>query len=236
MYIYNTDKLQIYFGDASDGISKSLHCIPTNKKLVDLEPFQSVAQKIDVPRLSMLNQTHGIDGTIINEIDSSFNNDGDYLITQHSHVGLGVLTADCVPVILYDARNHIIAAIHAGWRGTVAEIAPKAFEHMKSIGGSKTQNIQLFIGPSAKACCYQVQEEFIYNIPLAHRNQVMREKNAQWYFSVVDLITLQMKKAGISPASINTQFNLCTMCNSRFFSHRRQGAQAGRQITIAALK
>lgn len=236
MFTYQTKKIQIYFGDVIGCISKSLHCIPTNKKLVDLEPFQSVAQKIDVPRLSMLNQIHGIDGTVINEIDFSFNNDGDYLITQRPNVGLGVLTADCVPVVLYDTNNQVIAAIHAGWRGAVAGIVPITFEHMKSLWGSQEQDIQLFIGPSAKACCYQVQEDFFNNVPLEFTTKLMLQKGENWYFDTADLITLQMKKAGISPALINTQFNLCTMCNSRFFSHRRQGAQAGRQITIAALK
>lgn len=236
MFIYNTDKLQIYFGGASDGISKAKHCIPSPYKLIDIDPFASIAQKIGVSRLSTLNQTHGVSGAVVNEVDFSFNKDGDYLITQYANVGLGVLTADCVAVILYDASNHIIAAIHAGWRGAVAEIVPKALEHMKSIGGSETQGIQIFIGPSAKPCCYIVQENFF---DIVHSNlikKVMIKKGNHWYFDTVQLIKLQMKEIGINLQQINTEFNFCTICDTRFFSHRRQGIQSGRQIAIALLK
>jgi YfiH family protein len=235
MLTYQTKNLQIYFGDAQDGISKQIHCIPTAKKLVDVEPFKLIAQKIDVPRLSALNQTHGVECAVIKEEDISFNSDGDYLITHHTNVGLGVLTADCVPVILYDAKKQVIAAVHAGWRGAIAGIMPKAFEQMKSLYNSAGQDMKIFIGPSAKICCYQVREDFLGIIPVEFAKDVMIKKEAQWYFDTVQLIALQMKKAGIAPASINTDFNFCTICDQRFFSHRRQNLNAGRQITIVRL-
>lgn len=243
MLTYQTKKLQIYFGDAADGISKQLHCVPINKKLVDIEPFKSVAQKIDVSRLSALNQTHGVQGTLITDSDISFNVDGDYQITNQINAGLGILTADCVPLILYDAKNHAIAAVHAGWRGAVAEIAIKAFEHMKALYNCDPRDMQLFIGPSAKACCYQVQEDFLQQIPAD-----FIQKDGHWYFDTALFIVLQMQKAGIAPTSFNTEFNFCTICDHRFYSHRRQqalrsslksevgGLHAGRQITIATLK
>lgn len=222
MLTHKTKNFQIYFGDAQDGISKQVHCIPTVKKLVDVEPFKSVAQKIDVPRLSALNQTHGVEGAVINEEDISFNSDGDYLITHHTNVGLGVLTADCVPVILYDAKKPAIAAVHAGWKGAVAGIVPKAFERMKSLYNSAWQDMQIFIGPSAKTCCYQVQEDFFYNIPSEFEKKMMIKKEGQWYFDTVGLIKLQLQEINIPTVAINTQFNLCTMCDLRFYSHRRQ--------------
>lgn len=236
MLTHKTDKIFIYFGDATDSISKSLHCVPTEKKLIDIQPFKSVAQKINLLRLSALNQTHGTQGAVITDSDSAFTIDGDYLITNQKQVALGVLTADCVPVILYDAKNHVISAVHAGWRGTVAGIVPKAFDHMKTLWHSNVDKIQLFIGPSAKACCYQVQEDFSGNIPGEFTEKVMTKKEGQWYFDTVQLIVLQMKEIGVSASAINTDFNLCTMCDHRFYSHRRQGSDAGRQITIAKLK
>lgn len=247
MLTYQTKNFQIYFGDAQDGISKPVHCIPTDKKLVDVEPFKSVAQKIDVPRLSALNQTHGVEGAVINEEDISFNIDGDYLITHHTNVGLGVLTADCVPVILYDTKKPVIAAVHAGWKGAVAEIVPKAFERMKSLYNSAGQDMQIFIGPSAKACCYQVQEDFCDKVISSFAKNVMIKKEGAWYFDTVGLIKLQLQEIDIPAVAINTQFNLCTMCDLRFFSHRRQqalqsslekqvgGFNTGRQITIVKL-
>lgn len=235
MLMYKTGKIFIYYGDAQDGISKSLHCNPTNAKLVEIEPFKSVAQKINVPRLVALNQTHSIHGSVISDDDISFTVDGDYLVTNQINVGLGILTADCVPVILYDVKNHVIAAIHAGWRGTIAGIVPKAFEHMKTLWQSNADTMQVFIGPSAKACCYQVQEDFLQQVPLEFAKKVMIKKQGRWYFDTVQLIVLQMQEIGISASAINTNFNLCTMCDHRFFSHRRQAVNAGRQITVAKL-
>lgn len=236
MLMHKTDKILIYFGDARDCISKSFHCVPSEKNLVDIEPFKSVTQKINVPRLSALNQTHSTKGTQIHNEDISFTIEGDYLVTNQLHIGLGVLTADCVPVILYDAKNHAISAVHAGWRGTVAGIVSKAFEHMNTVFNTRSADVQLFIGPSAKDCCYQVQEDFVQYISSDYLTHVMIKKDEHWYFDTVQLIKLQMQKAGISPAFINKNFNFCTICDHRFFSHRRQGVNAGRQITIACLK
>lgn len=234
--MYKTKKLHIYFGDATDGISKQLHCIPITAKLVDVEPFKSVTQKIGVPRLSVLNQTHGTQGIVISDLDSAFTLDGDYLITNQSHVGLGVLTADCVPLVLYDEKNHAVGIVHAGWKGAVADVALKSFEHMKSVWNSDPDNMQLFVGPSAKACCYQVQEDFAQYVPSVHFDKVMSKKNGSWYFDTVQLIQLQVQELKIDSKHIHSEFNFCTICDHRFFSYRRQGLNAGRQITIAVLK
>lgn len=236
MLTHKTDRLQIYFGDATDNISKQLHCVPTTAQLVNIEPFKSVAQKIGVSRLSALNQIHGTQGSVITNGDISFSIDGDYLITNQPQVGLGVLTADCVPLVLYDEKNHAVGMAHAGWRGAVGAIVPKAFEQMRSLWKSDARHMQLFIGPSAKVCCYQVQEDFALHIPSAYLEKVMIQKGGHWYFDVVQLIQLQMKELGIRSAQIHAKFNFCTICDHHFFSHRRQHAHAGRQISIVVLK
>lgn len=160
MLTIREQKLSIYFGDASDGISKQEHCSPTYQPLIGVEPFKSVLQKIAVSRLSLLNQTHGTAGVQIIKTDISFTADGDYMITNQTGAGLGILTADCVPLILYDSKNQAIATIHAGWRGAVAGIVPKAVEHMQSVYQTDARDVRVFVGPSAKVCCYQVQEDF----------------------------------------------------------------------------
>ena len=245
--IIKNDFYTIYFGNSKDNISKQIDCIPQSIPLTEHPKFSSLIKDLDLDTIACLNQTHSNEGMIIDQEIPAFNRDGDYLITAHTNVGLGVLTADCVPAILYDEKNHVIAAIHAGWRGAVAEIVPKTFERMQSLWQSNVQDIQLFIGPSAKACCYQVQENFFDKVHSNFTKEVMIKKGTHWYFDTAQLIALQMQKAGISPASIHTQFNFCTMCDHRFFSHRRQqalrsslesevgGASAGRQITIARL-
>lgn len=235
MFIYKNKKLQIYFGDASDGIYKQLHANPTDEKLVNIEPYKSICIKRGLSRLSLLNQVHGVAGKQVTDTDFSFNVDGDYLITDRIDVSIGVLTADCVPLLLYDAKNHAIAMVHAGWRGAVAGVGLKAFEHMKSIWKSDSCDMQLFIGPSAKSCCYQVQEDLVKQIDPAFVDKVIVHKQGLVYFDTAHLVALQLKEAGIDPASINKDYNFCTICDERFFSHRRQSVNAGRQIAIARL-
>lgn len=236
MLTYTNKKLQIYFGDASDGIYKQLHCSPTSEKLITIEPFKAICTKLDSPRLSLLNQVHGIHGLQIQDEDFSFNIDGDYLITHRKNVGIGVLTADCVPLILYDEKNHAIAAIHAGWKGAVEGVALKAFEHMKSVWNSDPHDMQLFIGPSAKSCCYQVQEDLVKKIDPVFVDKVIVHKHRNLYFDTAQLVALQLNKVGIAPASINKDFNFCTICDERFYSHRRQGQNSGRQISLVFIK
>ena len=246
--IIKNDFYAIYFGNSKDNISKQIDCVPQSIPLIQHPKFSSLFKDLNLDAIAVLNQTHSNEGMIVDQEFPAFNRDGDYLITARTNVGLGVLTADCVPVVLYDTRNHAIAAIHAGWRGAVAEIVPKALEHMNSVWNSDAQDMQIFIGPSAKACCYQVHEDFMGNVPEEFVKKVMIKKDERWHFDTADLIALQMQKAGISSDSIHTQYNLCTMCDQRFFSHRRQqalrssvesevgGLNAGRQITIAILK
>lgn len=236
MLTHKSNKLFIYFGDASDGISKQLHCNPTQGDLVDIQPFKSISQKMDLTRLSALNQTHGIQGALVEQKDFNFNRDGDYLITRKSGVGLGVLTADCVPLILHDAKHNAIAAIHAGWRGAVTGIVPQAIEHMCVAFGTSACDLQFFVGPSAKSCCYQVKEDFVSGISSEFLARVVSEKDGAWYFDNVRLLSLQAQDLGIPLDQMHLQYNFCTMCDHRFYSHRRQGARAGRQITIAYLR
>lgn len=235
MLTFKNNKLHIYFGDTSDGIFKHLHCQPSSKKLADIVPFNTIMHTHNVPRLSLLNQTHGIQGMRIDDEDVFFTIDGDYLITDQKNVGIGVLTADCVPLVLYDSKQHAIAIVHAGWRGAVAGIAQKTIEHMLQIWNTNVTDLQIYFGPSAKICCYEVQSDFAQHLDPEFCNHVMIEKHTRWYFDTAMLIELQLIKMGISDTAIQKDYNFCTMCNERFFSHRRQGLSAGRQITIAKL-
>jgi polyphenol oxidase len=226
----------IYFGNSKDNLSKHIDCVPQSGPLIQHPKFGAIIKDLNLATIAVLNQTHSSHGIVVDQEIPAFTGDGDYLITARTTIGLGVLTADCVPAILYDKKNHAIAAIHAGWRGAVAEIVPKAFAHMQCVYGSTADELQLIIGPSAKSCCYQVQEDFCNTINSKFTNKVLFKKDQSWYFDTAGLIALQMKDAGVAPRSIITQYNLCTMCDQRFFSHRRQAGAAGRQITIAALK
>ncbi|HHO65976.1 MAG TPA: peptidoglycan editing factor PgeF, partial [Epsilonproteobacteria bacterium] len=85
--------------------------------------------------------------------------DCDALVTDLKEVVLTILTADCVPILLYDREKEIVAAVHAGWKGTKAQIAAKTVAKMQEVFGCDPENIIAGIAPSIGRCCYEVGEE-----------------------------------------------------------------------------
>lgn len=245
MIIHKTTFIQIYFGDAADGIDKAIHCVPTNKPLIAHEKFVPIAQMLNVIDLAFLNQTHSIQGMCLTNQIPAFTSDGDFLITERMNIGIGVITADCLPIVFYDTKNHVAAIAHAGWRGSVAGIASHTMQALKESFHSIPENIEVFLGPSAKKCCYSVANDFAHNVP-PYANQVIMEREGRVYFDLPGFNKIQLIDSGINPESINEIYNICTICDYRFFSHRRQPApprsneggeqKAGRQMTIIALQ
>ena len=235
--IHETSQFKIYFGDARDALSKTVDCVPTNNPLIGHQKFAQIATQIAVKDLACLNQIHSNCGIIVADQIPAFTYDGDFLITAQSNIGIGVLTADCLPVIMYDYKNHVAASVHAGWRGTVAGIAQEAVKMMQSSCGSQVQDLKIFFGPSAKVCCYQVNEEFEKNLQdFSYADRVVKKVNNAIYFDVPLFNALQLQHIGVQESAISYDYNLCTMCDHRFFSYRRQGEAAGRQMAIISLK
>ncbi len=234
--IYKTPQFQIYFGGAADAISKIGDCIPAAQPLANHEKFKPICDMLKVQDLAFLNQTHSTDGMIIADKIPAFDEDGDYLITDKKSIGIGVMTADCLPIIVYDSKNHVAAIAHAGWRGTVGEVAIKTVQNMQQVFGTSLAQIGVFFGPSAKQCCYVVDELFVSNIKEFTLQVIERNRNGALCFNLPGLNELQLHRMGIPKAALNKDYNLCTMCDEQFFSYRRQGQQAGRQMSIIALR
>ena len=155
----------------------------------------------------------------------------DALTTRERGVLLGVKTADCVPVLLGDARTGACAAVHAGWRGTAAEIVPRALEVMRREFGSEARDVRAALGPAALQCCYEVGAEVIeaFKEKFAYAPALFaatREGHA-----LVDLHLAnreQLLAAGVSDERIHA-LPLCTMCRTDlFFSYRRDRRLHGR--------
>lgn len=141
--------------------------------------------------------------------------------------GLGamVLTADCLPVIL--ASERAVAALHAGWRGLAAGVLEEGVRALHELdgergGGSGSERIVAIIGPGAGPCCYEVGEEVHAACGKAHRHGTHIDLKA--------LAREQLQAMGVLDVR---DLGICTICDERFFSHRREGAAAGRQAGIA---
>lgn len=154
----------------------------------------------------------------------------DAVITDRKDLMLGVQVADCVPILLFDRKKSIIAAVHAGWRGTAKGVLKRTVEEMKSKFCSDAKDILMATGPAIRWCCYTVGEEVL--------KAVRKETGEGDYFMMkngnicLDLPTANKTQAtsvGIPEHNI-WMAEECTFCHpDRFFSYRHNKKTAGRQ-------
>jgi len=179
-------------------------------------------------------QVHGADMRLVRDADDASakaNERCDALITHTENVLLGVQTADCVPVLLGDARTGAAAAIHAGWRGTAASIIANTLQRMNEEFGTRASDVRAAIGPAASACCYEVGAEVIelFRERFSDADELLtttREGHALIYLQRAN--RNQLVRAGVDASRIHTA-PFCTMCRTDFFfSYRREKALHGR--------
>jgi YfiH family protein len=131
-----------------------------------------------------------------------------------------VLAADCIPVVL--AARGAVAALHAGWRGLAAGVLEQGVRALREVGGRG--DIAAIVGPCAGACCYEVGEEVHGTFGGAHRHG-----------RIIDLRAIAHERLLTAGVTRVQDIHACTICDERFFSHRREGARAGRQAGVAWL-
>jgi len=151
----------------------------------------------------------------------------DAMVTAVRGACLLIQVADCVPVLFYDPVNGVVAAAHAGWRGTVRNIAGKTVKVMMEVFGCKAEHILAGIGPSIGPCCYEVGEEVV----LEARSAMLGEALSQDGKPVFDLWKanrIQLLNAGLKDSQVETS-GICTRCQSgRFYSSRAGKGVTGR--------
>jgi len=195
-------------------------------------------------RLATCRQVHGVDvrrvlrGEIESAPDAGAEQRCDALTTNAPNVLVGVQTADCVPILLGDARSGACAAVHAGWRGTAAEIVVAALARMRAEYGTRAGDVRASIGAAALSCCYEVGAEVIetFRARFRYADELLvptREGHA-----LIDLQSAnrrQLADAGVSPARIHTA-PFCTICREDlFFSYRRDKKLRGRTGRLLAV-
>jgi YfiH family protein len=159
--------------------------------------------------------------------------DGAVSFAAGSHTWVpAVRWADCVPLLLAAPDGSAVAAVHAGWRGTVAGIAPRAVDRLRE-GGIRPAGLIAALGPAIGACCFEVGEEVAVAVARAvdaEPGQVDRRERGRLTLDLRLAIRLQLEAAGLEGDQIHVA-PWCSACASDlFFSHRRDGARAGRQM------
>jgi len=188
---------------------------------------------------------------------------GDGLMTDEPGLLLGIQTADCIPVLVADRKRRVVAAFHAGWRGTVKRIVESGVGRMRLEFGSRPEDLSAGIGPGVGACCYAVGDEvlssftsqFTYADELFHEvyaTDPVRTKYPMLFLSqrapghssigpslhldLVEANRRQLLAAGLKPASIHSTGG-CTSCHRElFFSHRASHGHAGRMMSVIGIR
>lgn len=158
--------------------------------------------------------------------------EGDALVTDDLNRRIGVRTADCVPILLLDANKRAVAAIHAGWRGTVAAIVARAIEKMHADFGAQPSDIRAALGPCIRECCYEVGPEVAVQFsPLFPEWPPVTGKQ---HLDLIEANRRHLSAAGV-PATQIFDSGLCTVCTpEHFFSYRREPQNPGRQLSVIA--
>ena len=162
----------------------------------------------------------------------------DAVVTALPHICIGVSTADCIPVLLHDRKRNVIAAIHAGWRGTVAMIVCKVIDKMKRVYGSCASDIDAIIGPGISIDAFEVGDE-VYNefatagFPMESiaRRYPTTNGGTKWHIDLWEANRRLLQQCGVERERIDIA-GICTFTrHTEFFSARRLGIKSGRIFT-----
>ena len=165
--------------------------------------------------------------------------DADGLMTAIPGVTLAVLTADCIPVLLYDPRRRVIAALHAGWRGTAAGIVTVAVGQMVSVYGTNPADILAAVGPGIAPCCFETHEDVPNALTASMTGAalpfIQLKQNGKFSVDLKGVNAKRLELAGVEPGHIAV-CGECTAClEDKYWSHRRQGTQRGSMASMIQL-
>jgi len=161
--------------------------------------------------------------------------EADGMATREKEVFLGVLTADCVPILYMAPTRKVAATVHAGWRGTLAGLAQKMVERLRDGYEVEPAEIEVALGPSIGPCCYEIGTDV--SLPMVQRwkamtGRTLQSRNGKTFLDLRELNRLQLEEAEIAPEKIY-RIGPCTGCAPEdFFSYRRQRGKTGHQMSF----
>jgi YfiH family protein len=184
---------------------------------------------------AIISQTHSTNILLLKEFPVSAIPNYDGIITQLSKVTLSVITADCVPIIFYDTKNHIIGISHQGWKGTLEKLSEKMISALMNLG-AKVPDIKVVIGPAINECCYEVSKDLADKFNNDFDNQTVTNRDNKYYINLIKANYISLLTQGILPISID-YFPFCTSCNKTlFWSNRRDKGIQGEMLSFISLK
>lgn len=187
--------------------------------------------QLEAEDLAFMKQVHG--DTIREISEAGIVDDTDAMITRQPNIGLTVRTADCVPIMLYSPTASVIAAVHAGWRGSAERIATKTVERLLTEYNADPETLIAFIGAAAAVCCYEVGDEVAALFP---ERWIQRNNEGKTSLDLQGVNRAQLLEAGLTADHIDVS-DSCTIHDHHIFhSYRRDGDASGRMLTTLVLR
>ena len=213
---YATLNLSISTGDERQNVVENRNRLAAG---VGISPDQIVSCR----------QVHQNQVRVVQAGERGIVGEADGLTTAAPGLMLMVLAADCAPLLLYDPARGAVAAVHAGWRGTVAEIAIRAIESMQTAFGCRPEEIRVGIGPSIGPCCYEVGPDVIKEVEQSIGDECLLPHSlpGKAFFDLRSANVRQLIGAGVRADRIETA-GICTKCSSNSFYSDRARRPNGR--------
>ncbi len=187
---------------------------------------------IDLSSVSRSHQVHGNKVLLVNEPVTTEGYDAQ--ITNKPNVYLAVSIADCTPVLIHDTKNNAVAAIHAGWRGTVGKIVSNTLQLMHQNYGTKGKDCKAYIGACISLKNFEVGDEVATHFDVSEKRfDAIKQK---WYVDLKTANKKQLIDCGLLAQNIEIS-NYCTVAdNDTFFSHRKENGRTGRMMAVIGVK
>ncbi len=233
-------------GGVSKGIYASLNCGPGSGDAPEAvaenrrRALHALADKNDA-KLLTLHQTHSAEILTVDKAwETGARPRADGMVTNHPRLALGILAADCAPILLADQKAHVVGAAHAGWKGALGGVLEAAVAAMQRLGAAPSR-IRAAIGPCISQAAYEVGPEFIARFreagPENTRFFVPSQRADHWQFDLEAYIAQRLARAGIRDVE---RLSACTYAGENdFFSYRRathrRQADYGRQLSAIML-
>ena len=181
--------------------------------------------------LALPRQVHGT--RVVSVVSADARPEADALASATPGLLVGVVTADCMPVLLADRRRRVVAAVHAGWRGAAAGVLEAAVAHLHAAFGTRPADLEAVIGPAIAGCCYEVGADVIDAFRARAGNPAApawTPRGSRLHLDLRIAARCLLEAAGVrSVATLGP----CTACGEGYHSYRRDGARTGRQLSFA---
>lgn len=208
----------------------------TDEEGEDFANRQKYLQTIGVPENSIVSAKliHGDKIEIVSTTDKGkVIPDADGLVTRARNLFLALTVADCLPVVLYHPEQHVMALLHAGWRGLAADIVPKAVNTLVSKFGVRPADLHAYIGPGVEQHHYEVQEDLVKQF--ADFPSAVELQSGRYLLDLKLIATQQLTGSGVPKSNISVSPE-CTYCESgKYFSFRRDKQTPVKPMLVLAV-